>query len=56
MELILNPCDITIPPNDRVTKQTQSQIYSEHNVTGILQPSDTLHDERDVTFCPGIKV
>ena len=54
MEPILDPCDITIPPNDRVTTQTQSQIYSEHNVTGILQPNDTLHYEGDVTFCPGV--
>ena len=54
MELILNPCDITIPLNDRVTIQTQSQVYSEHNVAGILQSSDTLHEEGDVTFCPGI--
>ena len=35
MELILSPCDITIPPNGRLTIQTYSQIYSEHNVTGI---------------------
>ena len=54
MELILNPCDITIPPNDRITIQTHSKIYSEHNATGILQPSDTLHGEGDVTFCPGL--
>ena len=54
LEPILNPCDITIPPNDRVTIRTQSHIYSEFNVTGILQPSDTLHEEDDVTFCPGI--
>ena len=54
MEPILDACDITIPPNDRVTTQTQSQIYSKHNVTGILQPNDTLHYEGDVTFCPGV--
>ena len=45
---------MTIPPNDRITIKTQSQIYLEHNVTGILQPSDNLHEEGDVTFCPGI--
>ena len=54
MEPIANPCEFTVPPNDRVTIQTHSQIYSEHNVTGILQPSETLHEERYVTFCPGI--
>ena len=51
MQPILNPDDITIPPN----AQTHSQVYSEHNVTGKLQPSDILHEEGDVTFCPGIK-
>ena len=56
MEPILNPCDITTPPNDRVTLQTHSQIYSEHNVTGILQPSDTLHEKKDATFCPGVVI
>ena len=54
MEPILSSCDITILINDRVTIQTQSQLLSEHNVTGILQTSDTLHEEGDVTFRPGI--
>ena len=54
MEPILNPCDITIPPNDRLTVQTQSKSCSEHKVMGIPQPSDTLHEEGDVTFCQGL--
>ena len=36
-----------------MTIQTHSQIYSEHNVTE-KQPSDILHEEGGVTFCPGI--
>ena len=54
MEPILNPCDIILPPNDRVTIQTQSQLYSEQNATRILQPSDILHEEGDVIIGPGI--
>ena len=27
MEAILSPCDITIPPNDRVTIQTHSESF-----------------------------
>ena len=54
IEPIANTCEITVPPNDRVTIQTYSQNDSEHNVTGLLQPSETLHEEGDVTFCLGI--
>ena len=54
MEPILNPEDITIPPNDLAVISIQSQIYAENAVTGILQPSDLLHEEGDVTFCAAI--
>ena len=53
MEPILNPEDVTIPPNDLAVISIQSQIYAENAVTGILQPSDLLH-EGDVTFCAAI--
>ena len=54
MEPILNPEDVTIPPNDLAVILIHSQIYAENAVTGILQPSDLLHEERDVTFCAAI--
>ena len=38
--------------NAVITKQ--SQIYAENAFTGILQPSDLLHKEGDVTFCAAI--
>ena len=53
MEHILNPDDVTIPPNDR-TLEIKSQIYNENSVTGVLQPSDLLHEESDITFCAAI--
>ena len=54
MEPILNPEDVTIPPNDRTTIPIQSQIYAEIAVTGILQPSELLNEENDIKFCAAI--
>ena len=54
MEPILSPDDVTIPPNDLAVLAIQSQIYAENAVTGILRPSDLLHEEGDVTFCAAI--
>ena len=54
MEPILNPEDVRIPPNDLAVISIQSQIYAENAVTGILPPSDILHEEGDVTFCAAI--
>ena len=51
MEPLLIPEDVTIPPNDHTVITIQSQIYAENAVTGILQPSDVLHEEGDLTFC-----
>ena len=54
MEPLLSPNDVTIPPNDPTVSTTHSQIYAENAVTGILQPSDFLHEEGDVTLCAAI--
>ena len=54
LEPILNPAEITIPPNDTVLIRTNSLLYPENAVTGILQPSDLLHEEGDITFCPAL--
>ena len=54
MEPILNPEDVTIPPNDRTIISFQSSIYAENAVTGILQPSEPLNEENDITFCAAI--
>ena len=54
LEPILNPEDAIISPNDNVVIPIQSQIYAENAVTGILQPSDLLHEEGDITFCAAI--
>ena len=54
LEPILNPEDVTIPPNDHTVIHIQSQIYAENAVTGILQPSDLLREESDVAVCAAI--
>ena len=54
LEPILNPDDVTIPPNDRTLVEIKSQIYNENTVTWVLQPSDLLHAEGDITFCAAI--
>ena len=54
LEPILKLAEITIPPTDRVLIWTNSLLYPENAVTGILQPSDLLHEERDITFCPAL--
>ena len=54
MEPILNPEDVTIPPRDRTIISIQSRIYAENGVTGILQPSEPLNEEIDITFCAAI--
>ena len=54
MEPILNPEDVTIPTSDRTIISIQSRIYAENAVTGILQPSEPLNEENDITFCAAI--
>ena len=54
LEPILNPIEITIPPNDRVLIKTNSSLYPKKAVTGILQPSELLHEEGDITFYPAL--
>ena len=54
MQPILNPEDVMIPPNGRTIISIQSRIYAENAVTGILQPSEPLIEEKDITFCAAI--
>ena len=54
MEPICAREDITIPPNDRHMISMYSQLYDDANVTGILQPSNDLADDGDITFCAAL--
>ena len=46
--------DITIPPNDRHMVSMSSQLYDDTNVTGILQQSNDLAEDGDITFCAAL--
>ena len=54
LEPILNPTEIFLPPNFRVLIRTNSLLYPENAVTGILQPLDLLHEAGNVTVCPAL--
>ena len=54
MKILTSLNDLTIPPNDRILVENKSQIYNENTVTGVLQPSDFVHEEGDITFCVAI--
>ena len=54
MKPILNSEYVTIPPKDHIVIPIQFQIYAENVVTGVLQPSDILYEEGDVTVCAAI--
>ena len=51
LEPILNPTEITIPPNDPLLINTSSQLFPKQFVTYIFQPSDLVHEEEgDITL------
>ena len=54
MEPICTREDITIPPNDRHMVSMCSQMYEDTTVTGILQPSNDLAEDGDITFCAAL--
>ena len=54
MEPICTQEDITIPPNDRHLATLTSQMYDDTTVTGILQPSNALNEDGDITFCAAL--
>ena len=54
MEPICTREDITIPPNARHMVSMCSQMYGDTTVTGILQPSNDLAEDADITFCAAL--
>ena len=44
LDPLFNPDDLATPYNDRILVGIKSQIYNENTVTGVLQPSDLLHE------------
>ena len=54
MEPLTTRDDIIIPPNDRQMISMYSQMYEDSNVTGIIQPSNTLTEDGDIAFCAAL--
>ena len=53
-ETFLNPTDILIQPNKQTVIFIKSQVYTENEVTGILQASRDLEDNDDYIICPAL--
>ena len=54
IEPILNPVETILQPGKRTTIWVYSQIYTENETTGIIQPSPLLENDEDLLICPAI--
>ena len=54
IEPIINPVDTILQPGKRTTIWVKSQIYTENEATGIIQPSPFLKNDEDLLICPAI--
>ena len=51
---ILNPVETTLQPGKRTTIRVKSQIYTDNEATGTIQPSPLLENDEDILMCPAI--
>ena len=51
---ILNPVETTLEPGKRTTIRVKSQIYTDNEATGIIQPSPFLENDEDLLICPAL--
>ena len=54
VELILNPVRTILQPGKRTTIWVKSQIYTNNEATGIIQPSPLLENDEDLFICPAL--
>ena len=54
IEPILNPVESTLQPGKRTTIWVKSQIYTDNEATGIIQPSPLLENDEDLLICPAL--
>ena len=54
IEPILNPVETTQQPGKRTTIWVKSQIYTDNEATGIIQPSPFLKNDEDLLICPAL--
>ena len=54
IEPILNPVETTLQAGKRTTIWVKSQIYTDNEATGIIQPSPLLENDEDLLICPAL--
>ena len=54
IEPILNPVETILQPGKRTTIWVKSQIYTDNEATGIIQPSPLLENDEDLLICPAL--
>ena len=54
IEPILNPVETTLQTGKRTTIWVKSQIYTDNEATGIIQPSPLLENDEDLLICPAL--
>ena len=53
-EPILNPAETILQPGKRTTIRVKSQICTDNEATGIIQPSSLLENNEDLLICPAL--
>ena len=54
IEPILNPVETTLQQGKRTTVWVKSQISTDNEATGIIQPSPLLENDEDLLICPAL--
>ena len=54
IESILNPVETILQPGKRTTIWVKSQIYTDNEATGIIQPSPILENDENLLICPAL--
>ena len=54
IEPILNPIETKLQPEKRKKNWVKSQIYTDNEATGIIQPSPLLEKDEDLLICPAL--
>ena len=54
IEPILNPVETTLQPGKRTTIWVKSQIHTDNEATGKIQPPPLLENDEDLLICPAL--
>ena len=54
IEPIVNPAETILQPGKKTTIWVKSQIYTDNEATGVIQPSPLLENDEDLLICPAI--